>query len=60
MTIGIVLGGGITDEGTPPRDVQKRVLKAVVLFQKNVIAKIIVTGGATNPRCPKITEAQVN
>lgn len=57
MAIGIILGGGITDEGTLPRDVQKRLLKAVALFQKNIITKIIVTGGATNPHCRKITEA---
>jgi uncharacterized SAM-binding protein YcdF (DUF218 family) len=57
MTLGIVLGGGITDEGTLPRDVEKRVLKAIALFQKKIIGKIMVTGGATNPRCCKITEA---
>jgi len=44
MTIGIVLGGGITDEGTLPRDVQTRVLKAHELLQKKVIRKIILSG----------------
>lgn len=57
MAIGIILGGGILDEGILPRDVQKRVLKASELFQKKVIRKIIVTGGSTNPKLPKITEA---
>ena len=44
MTISIVLGGGITDEGTLPRDVQKRVLKAHELLQKKVIRKIVLCG----------------
>lgn len=59
MAIGIVLGGGVTDEGTLPHDVQKRILKATALFQKKMITKIIVTGGATNSPCRKITEAQL-
>ncbi|MBI5002112.1 YdcF family protein [Candidatus Woesearchaeota archaeon] len=57
MTIGIVLGGGITDEGTLPRDVQKRVLKAQELLQKKVIRKIILCGGSTNKKFSKLTEA---
>ncbi len=57
MTIGIVLGGGITDEGTLPRDVQRRVLKAHELFQKKIIRKIILCGGSTNPKFQKLSEA---
>ncbi len=57
MTISIVLGGGITDEGTLPRDVQKRVLKAHELLHKKSIRKIILCGGSTNKKFPKLTEA---
>ena len=59
MTIGIVLGGGITNQGILPFDVQKRVLKTVQLLEKKIIDIIIVTGGSTNPHLHKSTEAQL-
>lgn len=58
MVIGIVLGGGVMNDGTLPHDVEKRVLKAAQLFQKKSITQIIVTGNSTNPRVQK-TEAEL-
>lgn len=57
--IGILLGGGITDEGLLPYDVQTRADKAIELLKGKYLKKLIITGGCSNPKFQKKTEAKL-
>ena len=57
--IGILLGGGISNTKNVPYDAKKRAIKAYKMFKKNKIQKLIISGGYTNKKYPKISEAQL-
>lgn len=57
--VGIWLGGGITNDSKLPDDVLTKVEKAYHLLKEKRVHVMILTGGASNPKKTKLTEAKL-
>lgn len=56
---GILLGAGISYSGELPYDAKTRVKKAYKLLKRDKIQKLILSGGFTSSKFPKISEAKL-
>jgi uncharacterized SAM-binding protein YcdF (DUF218 family) len=56
--IGIVLGGGVANNSTLPKDVVLRLEKAYELYTEKYVQTLILTGGCTNKKI-RLSEAKV-
>ena len=57
--IGILLGGGITNRGKISSDALSRAKVAFKLLQKDEIQELVLSGGFTNKRFPRLSEARL-
>ena len=57
--IGILLGGGITKKGKISADALTRAKVALKLLQKKEIQKLVLSGGFSNKKFPRLSEARL-
>jgi uncharacterized SAM-binding protein YcdF (DUF218 family) len=57
--IGVILGGEITNRGKISKDALSRVKKGLKLFKQDKINKFVLSGGFTNQKFPKLSEAKL-